>query len=48
MNVWVLWIGPGDGIATCVEVPALWLRQYRKRVVGEWGGRVLGGYRLRA
>lgn len=45
---WVLWIGPGHRIATCVEVPIGWLVAYRNRVVTEWHGRVLGVYRYRA
>lgn len=44
-NVWVLWIGPGHRIPTCVEVPATWLASYRRRVIGEWRGHVLGVYR---
>lgn len=44
-NVWVLWIAEGHGVATCVEVPANWLAAYRRRVVKEWRGRVLGIYR---
>lgn len=45
---WVLWIGLGHRIATCVQVPDAWLAGYRKRVVGEWRGKVLGVYRPRA
>lgn len=44
-NVWVLWIGPGHRIATCVEVPEAWLAMYRRRVTNEWRGR--GVYRWR-
>jgi hypothetical protein len=45
MNPWVLWIGPGHRIATCVQVPAAWLANYRRRAIGEWRGRILGVYR---
>lgn len=46
-EIWVLWIGPGHRSATCVGVPEKWLASYRKRVVGEWRGRILGVYRPR-
>jgi hypothetical protein len=46
-EVWVLWIGPGHRCATCVGIPADWLASYRKRVAGEWRGRILGVYRQR-
>jgi hypothetical protein len=32
---------------TWVEVPNGWLSAYRARVVGEWGGIILGVYRLK-
>lgn len=44
-RVQVLWIGPGHRIATCVSVHVTWLEAYRRRVVNEWRGCVLGVYR---
>lgn len=44
-EVCVLWIGPGHRIAACVGVPKVWLIAYRKRVVTEWKGIILGVYR---
>lgn len=45
MRVHVLWIGPGHRIATCVEIPEPLLAAYRRRVIIEWRGCVLGVYR---
>lgn len=46
-KAWVLWIGQGHRCATCVEVREDWLASYRKRVVTEWRGIILGVYRPR-
>lgn len=42
---WVLWIGPGHRVYTCVSMPKCWVAAYRKRVVTEWGGRIVAVYR---
>lgn len=44
-KVFVLWIGPGHRVKTCVSVPVGWLQAYRNRVVREWKGVVLAVYR---
>lgn len=48
----VLWIDRWSrsrgGPKTCVDVPVGWLAAYRRRIVEEWGGVVLGVYRPRA
>lgn len=46
-ETWVLWIGPGHRCATCVSMQETWIASYRRRVIGEWGGRILGVYRPR-
>jgi hypothetical protein len=47
-RVWVLWIVPGHDLTRCVQVQDEFLVTYRRRVVGEWRGRVLGVYRSKA
>jgi hypothetical protein len=44
-RVFVLWIGPRDRIATCIEIRLDWLKSYRHRVVREWQGVILGVYK---
>lgn len=44
-EAFVLWIGPGHRVPTCVGVPMEWLKSYRARVVNEWRGVILAVYR---
>lgn len=44
-EAWVLWIGPGHRVHTCVSMPKRWVEAYRRRVVREWDGRIVAVYR---
>lgn len=47
-ETFVLWIGPGHRIPSCVGVQTKWLKSYRARVVNEWKGVILAVYRRKS